>query len=125
MHGRPARIGIRAADGSGVIASLDIGDGEAVVTSGNYERFVEIGGVRYSHIIDPRTGEPLQHSLSATVIHEDPVLADAAATALMVGGFGEFAAICRNLGLKHAMLIDAAGDRRLTSAMELRVNWLE
>ena len=94
VHGRPARIGIRAADGSGVIASLDIGDGEAVVTSGNYERFVEIGGVRYSHIIDPRTGEPLQHSLSATVIHEDPVLADAAATALMVGGFGEFAAIC-------------------------------
>ena len=118
MGDRQARIGIRGPDGDGVIGWVYADSGEAIMTSGNYERFVELSGVRYSHIIDPRDGQPLQNRLSATVIHKDAALADAAATALMVGGFDEFERICLNLGLEYASLIDAAGDKRLTSAME-------
>ena len=58
----------------------------AVATSGGTEQFVEIGGVRYSHIIDPRTGIGMTSRYLVTVIAEDGALADAAATALSVLG---------------------------------------
>jgi len=61
-------------------------DAGAVCTSGNYERYVEIGGVRYSHIIDPRTGHPVDRLPSVTVLAADAVTADAWATALGVLG---------------------------------------
>ena len=58
----------------------------AVATSGGSEQFVEIGGVRYSHIIDPRTGLGVTGRHIVTVIADDGALADAAATALSVLG---------------------------------------
>lgn len=70
---------------SGVLAWLEIQD-QAVVTSGNYERFALIDGTRYAHIIDPRTGFPVQGLKSCTVIGPDPELADALATAFFVLG---------------------------------------
>lgn len=125
VGGRPARIGIRSPRTRMPVAALDISDGESVFTSGDYERFVDIDGQRYQHIIDPRTGRPVAHTSSATVVHTDPVLADAAATALVVGGTAEFDRICAELGIELAMIIDATGDRRLTRALEMRVNWLQ
>ncbi|MFC2100618.1 FAD:protein FMN transferase [Bacteroidota bacterium] len=58
----------------------------AVVTSGNYEKFVEIAGKRYSHIIDPRTGIPVSGLKSVTVICENAELADALATSVFILG---------------------------------------
>jgi thiamine biosynthesis lipoprotein len=58
----------------------------AVATSGGSEQFVEIGGVRYSHLVDPRTGLGITGRHLVTVIAEDGALADAAATALSVLG---------------------------------------
>ena len=58
----------------------------AVATSGGSEQYVEIGGVRYSHVIDPRTGLGTTSRYIVTVIAEDAALADAAATALSVLG---------------------------------------
>jgi len=58
----------------------------AVSTSGNYHRFFEIGGRRYSHIIDPRTGRPADNVPSATVIAPDGMTADALSTAISVAG---------------------------------------
>jgi thiamine biosynthesis lipoprotein len=59
----------------------------AVITSGNYYRYYEIGGRRYSHILDPRTGRPVETDVvSATVIDHDGGRADALATACMVLG---------------------------------------
>jgi thiamine biosynthesis lipoprotein len=57
-----------------------------VATSGGSEQYVEIGGVRYSHIIDPRTGLGVTGRHLVTVIADDAALADAAATALSVLG---------------------------------------
>jgi len=123
IHGRPARIGIRSPSKKGVVAWLEVSDGETVVTSGDYERYIEVDGQRYQHILDPRSGYPVSHTSTVTVIHRDPVLADAAATALVVGGIAEFDALCADLGLSEALIIDSAGDLRLTSAMEKRVKW--
>ncbi|MGQ4276341.1 FAD:protein FMN transferase [Pseudidiomarina sp. E22-M8] len=59
----------------------------AVATSGDYRNYFEQEGVRYSHIIDPRTGKPIQHNLvSVTVVTESCMDADAYATALTVMG---------------------------------------
>jgi thiamine biosynthesis lipoprotein len=59
----------------------------AVVTSGNYEKFVVFDAIRYSHIIDPRTGYPTHGIVSATVFAPSAELADALATSVFVMGY--------------------------------------
>ena len=62
--------------------------GKSLATSGNYRRFYEEDGIKYSHTIDPSTGYPVQHGLlSATVVASDCMRADAYATAFMVMGY--------------------------------------
>ena len=62
-------------------------DNRAMATSGNYRNYYEVGGMKISHTIDPTTGRPVRHGLlSATVIADDCMTADAIATALMVMG---------------------------------------
>lgn len=58
----------------------------AVATSGNYEKFVMIGGKRYSHTIDPKTGFPVSGIKSVTIIAENAEIADALATPVTVMG---------------------------------------
>lgn len=57
-----------------------------VTTSGDTEQFVELGGVRYSHVVDPRTGHALTHAARSTVVARDATDADALATAFGVLG---------------------------------------
>lgn len=85
--GRPAwTIGIRdPADAERYLGTLKLTD-TAVATSGNYEQFVDAGGRRYGHILDPRTGWPAAGLLSVTVVTARAVDADAWATALFVLG---------------------------------------
>ena len=122
-HGkRPWHIGVRHPQGGGVIASLDAYDGECVLTSGNYERYREYQGVRYAHIIDPRSGYPVAHIASATVIARDGALADAAATALSVAGVPLWRRIAKRMGVDEVMLVDGEGRVYLTPAMEQRIH---
>jgi thiamine biosynthesis lipoprotein len=123
-HGeRPWAIGIRHPLGEGVIASVEVADGECVLTSGNYERYREYEGVRYAHIIDPRTGYPVKHVASATVISKDGGLADAAATALSVAGPAQWRRIARQMGVENVMLVDEKGAVYLTPDMRDRVEF--
>ncbi len=60
----------------------------SIATSGNYRKFYEEDGIRYSHTIDPKTGYPAKNTLlSVSVLHKSTAYADAYATALMVMGF--------------------------------------
>jgi thiamine biosynthesis lipoprotein ApbE len=72
-----------SADNAAPLTRLTI-EGRAVATSGGYRRGFDIGDRHYSHIVDPRSGEPTGHVLSATVIADDAVDAGALATALCV-----------------------------------------
>ncbi len=65
------------------LCCIEIRNG-AVATSGNYERGFEIDGTHYSHIIDPRTGKPVERIVSATVMAPEAAEADALATILNV-----------------------------------------
>ena len=60
---------------------------KGIVTSGNYRKYIEKDGVRYSHSIDPKTGYPVEHNLlSATVIADNASWADCLATICMIVG---------------------------------------
>ncbi len=78
-------IGLREPRGDGVMGVVQASD-LAVVTSGDYEKYFELDGIRYCHIIDPRTGYPSRKLISVSVIGPNAVLADAWATALFVMG---------------------------------------
>jgi FAD:protein FMN transferase len=68
------------------LARLRLRGPVALATSGAGEQFVEIDGARYGHVIDPRTGWPARGVLSVSVVAEDPAVADALSTAVLVGG---------------------------------------
>ena len=82
---------------------------KAVVTSGNYEKFIHINGKRYSHIIDPRTGIPSNGIISCTIFASKAELADALATATFVMGVESGLFLIDQLPNTEAILIDDKG----------------
>jgi thiamine biosynthesis lipoprotein len=82
------KVGIQRPDRAGSLAAIPATD-RAIVTSGGYQRFLEVDGKRYAHILDPRTGWPLDESASAqsvTLVAANATDADAYATAVAVMG---------------------------------------
>jgi thiamine biosynthesis lipoprotein len=123
-HGdRPWKVGVRHPQGDGVLAAVELKDGETIYTSGNYERYRQHEGVSYSHIIDPRTGMPVRHVASVTVIDRVGARADAAATALSVAGPQDWYRIARQMGLKYVMLVDEKGRVYMNPAMAERIQF--
>jgi len=84
--GKPWTIGIVRPDLKGEIFSYLNITNMALATSGNYEKYVMIGGKRYSHTIDPRTGLPVTGIKSVTIITPNAEIADAMATPVMIMG---------------------------------------
>lgn len=69
------------------IASFDSGAPVALITSGTYRHFFDSNGKRYSHILDARSGKPVEHNtVSVTIFHENPTIAGAWGTALLCLG---------------------------------------
>jgi thiamine biosynthesis lipoprotein len=84
--GKPWTIGIVNPNAAGQVFSyLEVAD-MAIATSGNYEKYVMIGGRRYSHTINPRTGLPVTGVKSVTILCPNAELADAMATPVMIMG---------------------------------------
>jgi thiamine biosynthesis lipoprotein len=113
-RGRPWRVGVRNPfDPAGpYFGTLAIAGG-AVCTSGNYERYAEIDGKRYSHIIDPRTGRPVDFAPSVTVVAPTTAVADGWATALSVLGPKGFALIDPNSGVEAMIVVGGPTDYRV------------
>lgn len=85
--------------------------GLSIATSGDYRRFMEHGGRRYSHSLDPRTGRPVEQGLrSVSVIARECVDADALCTALTVLGPGEGPRFAQAHGVAAQFLLDAGGE---------------
>jgi len=109
---KPFRVGIKhPLDSEEVFAVLSVANG-SVVTSGCYERFVEIGDERVCHIIDPRTGKPAAGLLSVSVLARDAAAADGYATALFVLGPEDGFSLAKSLPEVEAVFLVASEDGR-------------
>lgn len=92
-----------------ILGTLLLSNGQSIATSGNYERFVTIGGRRYAHIVDPQTGRPVQGMAAVTVISHSAAEADALSTTLFVQGMKRGLAILGRTSSHEALFIP---DRR-------------
>jgi thiamine biosynthesis lipoprotein len=81
-----------------------------VVTSGDYERFFEVDGQRYHHILDPRDGRPSRGAMSATVLGPDAAASDALATALCVLSPEEGLELIERSPRFEALIVDLDGE---------------
>jgi thiamine biosynthesis lipoprotein len=110
-HGEPWAVAVESPEpgrraAHGVIEMQDL----AVATSGDYRRFVEVGGVRLAHTMDPRRGAPVKNELAGvTVLARDCTSADAWATALLVAGPTEGLAMARRAGLEALFILRRQG----------------
>ncbi|MDP6956359.1 MAG: FAD:protein FMN transferase [Planctomycetota bacterium] len=102
-----------------IIAAIPLSN-SCVATSGDYERFFELDGVRYHHILDPRTGRPATGCMSATVLAPDAALADALATALCVLGPARGLKLIESLPRVEALLVDMDGVVRKSTGLTVR-----
>jgi thiamine biosynthesis lipoprotein len=120
---RPWAVGLRRPRGGGLLARLELHDGEVVSTSGDYERFFSFAGRRYCHIIDPRTGRPASSAQAATVLAEAApdagAVSDAASSALFVSGPTVWREVAARMGIAHALLVDAAGGMQAAGALRM------
>ncbi len=125
--GEPWRIGLQHPRRAASMATLELRDGEAVGTSGDYQRYFEIGGRRYSHLIDPRTGEPAADLASVTVLIPPRTgagtLSDWTSKPLFVAGRSEWPAMAKKLDVTHALVLPINGAAVATEAMRGRLVW--
>lgn len=115
----PWWVEIEAPPGATMVPIVAALHGLAVATSGNYRRFVDIGGERFAHTLDPRTGRPVDNGLtSVTVLHPSCMSADAMATALTVLGPDAGLAFASRRGVAAHFLVERDGGviERITPA---------
>jgi len=123
---RPWRVGVRAPRGgpADLMARVDVSD-EAIVTSGDYERYRIVDGVRYHHIIDPRNGWPASLCQSVTVVAPSAEQADALATAVFVLGPEKGLALVAGQDRVDVLVVDAAGKYVMTDGFRAKADFAE
>ena len=115
--GSPWRVGVQnPRSGGNAIVTLPLAAG-GIASSGDYQRFMVVDGVRYGHVLDPHTGWPVSGLASATVIASHCLLAGTATTVALLKGAGEGAAWLDSLGLPN-LRVDARGS--LSGSLALR-----
>jgi thiamine biosynthesis lipoprotein ApbE len=97
------------AENSPAMAEIVVRD-RAVATSGDYRRGVEIAGVHYSHIVDPRTGQPAENVISSTVVAPNPADAGALATAFSILTPAESATLAATMPGVDYLIVTKDGD---------------
>jgi thiamine biosynthesis lipoprotein len=128
-HGdRPWRVGIQHPRKPGAIATLDLRSGEAVGTSGDYQRYFELDGTRYCHLLDPRSGQPAQGVQAVTILTHGEhagLRSDSASKPLFIAGVAGWRTAAKEMQLDDALLIDADGKVHLTDAMQKRLEFTD
>lgn len=126
--GTPWRIGIQhprpQTVGGAPLATLELKDGEAIGTSGDYHRYFEVAGRRYCHLLDPRSGFPAAGTQAVTVLIAPGAAAgmrsDALSKPIFIAG-REWRAMAQKLGVDAVLRVGADGTVNATPAMQARV----
>lgn len=124
---RPWRLGVRnpkwkdsTSDVVRAAVQVEIYHGNALFTSGNYERAFEHEGQHYHHLLNPKTGQPVNDFASVSVVSNNGADADAAATALFVAGKAHWRKVAKAMQLKEFLLIDHDNNMIISKAMRDR-----
>ena len=125
---QPWRVGIQHPRQPGVMATLPLYDGEAIGTSGDYQRYFELDGIRYAHILDPRTCESAHATQALTVLvtarPHVGVLSDVASKPAYLAG-NDWRAQTRHFEIEHALRVAADGRVEATRSLRARLKFSE
>jgi thiamine biosynthesis lipoprotein len=126
-NGQRWRVGIQHPRQPGPLATVELDDGEAIGTSGDYQRYFEVDGKRYSHLLDPRSGRPASQTQALTVlITARPAagtLSDVASKPLFIAA-ADWPRLARKMQVEHVLRVDAAGAWQLSEAMQSRIKYV-
>jgi thiamine biosynthesis lipoprotein len=132
-HGDNAwRVGIQHPRQPSAMATIDLDDGWAVGTSGDYQRFFMLNGQRYCHIINPHTGYPTQHTQSVTVLvppqpanqTQAGVLSDVASKPIFIETPNHRNQAASAFGIENFMVIDEKSNIFVSKKMTSKLHWL-
>ena len=126
-NGERWRVGIQHPRQPGPLATLGLDDGEAIGTSGDYQRFFELDGKRYCHLLDPRSGEPVTHTQALTVVVDKRpaagTLSDAASKPLFIAGAG-WPALADKLAVTQVLRVDTDGRVEVSARLRERLQFV-
>jgi len=130
QHGdKPWRVGIQHPRQPSAIATLDLPSGWAIGTSGDYQRFFELDGKRYCHIIDPTTGYPVQNIQSVTVLipaqNNAGTLSDVASKPIFIAKPNSRTDAAKIMGIENFLIIESENQIQISTAMAKRITWLD
>lgn len=120
-NGRAWRIAIRDPRAPQPLGFIELQNDESAATSGDYERVAVVNGKRVHHLLDPRLGEPVEHTIAVTVLADNATLADAASTAIFVAGPDRWRDVARALGVDLVLRVDADGAVHVTRGLQARM----
>ncbi len=127
--GEAWKVGLQHPRRPAAMATIALHDGEVIGTSGDYQRFFEKDGKRYSHLIDPRTGQPAQGLQAASVVVQPGeragTISDVVTKPVFIGGLQTARRYAQRFGVRDLLLVDAAGNIHASKSLLSRVVWLE
>jgi thiamine biosynthesis lipoprotein len=123
--GKKWRVGIQHPRQSGAMASIELEDGEAIGTSGDYQRYFEVDGKRFCHLLDPRTAEPVQHTQAVTIVipagNKAGTLSDAMSKPIFIAGPEHWPEIAQKMGIKLVFRVDRNNHIQISKALHDRL----
>ena len=130
QHGeKPWRVGIQHPRKPNAIATLDLESGWAIGTSGDYQRYFELNGKRYCHIIDPTTGYPVQGVQAVTVLippqSNAGTLSDVASKPIFIAKPESRAEAANAMHVENYLVIESDNKILVSAAMAKRLTWLD
>lgn len=125
--GKAWRVAIQAPRHAGPLAILELKDGEATGTSGDYQRYFEVDGQRFPHLLDPRTGYPASGTQAVTLVVGGPdagVRSDVLTKPLFIAGAAGWQAMAQRLGLTQVLRVDEQSQVSVTAQLADRLKFM-
>jgi thiamine biosynthesis lipoprotein len=127
-EGKPWRVGIQHPRQPGPMATVTLADGEAIGTSGDYQRFFEVDGQRYAHLLNPRTGYPADHTQAVTVLipagPKAGTLSDATSKPIFIAGPEGWREMARKMDVGLVLRVDRSNRIFVTEALRRRLEFI-
>jgi FAD:protein FMN transferase len=126
--GKKWRVGIQHPRQPGPMATLELNDGEAIGTSGDYQRYFELDGKRYTHLIDPRTAYPVDHTQAVSVLlpagKRAGTLSDAASKPIFIAGPEDWREMAKAMEIAMVLRVDRDNRVQVSKALHQRLQFI-